>query len=128
MATADEEAGGHLGAGWLAKNRPELFEGVGVILNEGGSGAILGTEEVGAAAGGGMISFDVEVTQKVPWWFRLVATDEPGHGSTPRATNAVTRLVPRPGEDRRLRVRAAHRAGRRRVLQGDRARRRRAMA
>jgi len=93
MATADEEAGGHFGAGWLAKNRPELFEGVGVILNEGGSGAILGTEEVGAAAGGGMISFDVEVTQKVPWWFRLVATDEPGHGSTPRATNAVTRLV-----------------------------------
>ena len=93
MATADEEAGGHFGAGWLATNRPELFEGVGVILNEGGSGAILGTEEVGGASGGGMISFEVEVTQKVPWWFRLVATDEPGHGSTPRVTNAVTRLV-----------------------------------
>ena len=93
MATADEEAGGHFGAGWLARNRPELFEGVGVILNEGGSGVILGTEKVGSAAGGGRISFQVEVTQKIPWWFRLVATDEPGHGSMPRATNAVTRLV-----------------------------------
>lgn len=93
MATADEEAGGHFGAGWLAKNRPELFEGVGIILNEGGSGAILGSEEAEDAAGGGMISFEVEVTQKVPWWFRLVATDEPGHGSMPRATNSVTRLV-----------------------------------
>ncbi len=93
MATADEEAGGHFGAGWLAKNKPELFAGVGIILNEGGSGAILGTEEVDDAAGGGMISFEVEVTQKVPWWFRLVATDEPGHGSTPRVTNSVTRLV-----------------------------------
>jgi acetylornithine deacetylase/succinyl-diaminopimelate desuccinylase-like protein len=93
MATADEEAGGLFGAGWLAENRPELFEGVGVILNEGGSGTILGSEDAGSPAGGGTISFEVEVTQKVPWWFRLVATDEPGHGSMPRATNAVTRLV-----------------------------------
>jgi len=92
MATADEEAGGHFGAGWLAKNRPELFEGVGVILNEGGGGVILGTAEAGTAAAGA-ISFEVEVTQKVPWWFRLVATDEPGHGSMPRVTNAVTRIV-----------------------------------
>ncbi len=88
MATADEEAGGFFGAGWLAENRRELFEGVGVILNEGGSGTILGGDETG-----GHINFEVEVTQKVPWWFRLVATDEPGHGSMPRRTNAVTRLV-----------------------------------
>jgi acetylornithine deacetylase/succinyl-diaminopimelate desuccinylase-like protein len=92
MATADEEAGGHFGAGWLAKNKPELFEGVGVILNEGGGGTILGTAEAGTPAAGA-INFEVEVTQKVPWWFRLVATDEPGHGSMPRATNAVTRIV-----------------------------------
>jgi len=92
MATADEEAGGNFGAGWLAKNRPELFDGVGVILNEGGSGTILGSKET-SPAGGGTISFEVEVTQKVPWWFRLVATDKPGHGSLPRTTNALTRLI-----------------------------------
>ena len=27
MATADEEAGGYFGAGWLVENRPELFQG-----------------------------------------------------------------------------------------------------
>ncbi|MGB1658586.1 MAG: M20/M25/M40 family metallo-hydrolase, partial [Longimicrobiales bacterium] len=39
MATADEEAGGFFGAGWLVKNRPELFENVGFLLNEGGGGS-----------------------------------------------------------------------------------------
>jgi len=89
MATADEEAGGSMGAGWLAKNRPELFRNVGVILNEGGSGKILGKGE----GGQDVVSFEVEVTQKVPWWFRLVATDEPSHGSTPHVTSAVKRIV-----------------------------------
>ena len=35
MATADEEAGGFFGVGWLVKNRPELFKGVGYVINEG---------------------------------------------------------------------------------------------
>lgn len=83
MATADEEAGGFFGAGWLAENRPELFEGVGLLLNEGGGGQIRD----------GKLSFGVEVTQKVPLWIRLVATGEHGHGSTPHAQSAVTRLV-----------------------------------
>lgn len=87
MATADEEAGGFYGAGWLVENRPDSFEGVGLILNEGGSGSITGE---GADA---RISFEVEVTQKVPLWLKLIAEDEPGHGSMPRVTNAVTRLV-----------------------------------
>lgn len=83
MATADEEAGGFFGAGWLAENRPELFEGVGLLLNEGGGGRIQD----------GKAQFGIEVTQKVPLWIRLIATGEPGHGSTPRAASAVTRLV-----------------------------------
>jgi acetylornithine deacetylase/succinyl-diaminopimelate desuccinylase-like protein len=37
--------------------------------------------------------FQVEVTQKVPFWLRLVARDNPGHGSTPRPTSSVGRLV-----------------------------------
>jgi acetylornithine deacetylase/succinyl-diaminopimelate desuccinylase-like protein len=87
MATADEEAGGFFGAGWLVENRPESFEGVGLILNEGGSGAITGEGD------DAKISFEIEVTQKVPLWLKLIAEDEPGHGSMPRVTNAVTRLV-----------------------------------
>jgi len=95
MATADEEAGGFFGAGWLAENRPELFEGVGMILNEGGGGSVLGEEpaDVTDIAADTTIAFDVEVTQKVPWWLLVTAVDEPGHGSRPRVTSSVTRLV-----------------------------------
>ncbi len=95
MATADEEAGGFFGAGWLAENRPELFDGVGLILNEGGGGTVLGDEAVNTAdiPADTTLAFEVEVTQKVPWWLEITAVDEPGHGSRPRVTSAVTRLV-----------------------------------
>ena len=75
MATADEEAGGFYGAGWLLENRPEIFEGVGYLVNEGGSAMLL--DDIPA--------FNIEVTQKVPLWLRLTATDIPGHGSAPRS-------------------------------------------
>ncbi len=83
MATADEEAGGFFGAGWLVENRPDVFENVGYVLNEGGDGTVSGDR----------IEFGIEVTQKVPVWLRLVATGTPGHGSMPRAESAVTKLV-----------------------------------
>lgn len=83
VATADEEAGGFFGAGWLVDNHPEIFAGAGLLLNEGGSGEQTEKE----------ILFSVEVTQKVPVWLRLTAVDTPGHGSMPNATSSVTRIV-----------------------------------
>jgi acetylornithine deacetylase/succinyl-diaminopimelate desuccinylase-like protein len=83
VATADEEAGGAYGAGWLIEHHPEIFAGVGYLLNEGGSGTRLGDDVV----------FSVEVTQKVPLWLKLTARGQPGHGSTPQAATAVTRLL-----------------------------------
>ncbi len=83
MATADEEAGGFFGAGWLVEQRPELFEDVGYVLNEGGSGRVFG--ETTAVM--------VEVTQKVPLWLELTALGRPGHGSAPLVETSVTRLV-----------------------------------
>jgi len=83
MATADEEAGGMFGAGWLVEERPEIFENVGFLLNEGGGGTQVGDE----------IEFGVEVTQKVPYWLHLTTVGEPGHGSRPRTSSAVTELV-----------------------------------
>ena len=83
LATADEEAGGMYGVGWLIDNHPEIFEGVGFLLNEGGGGS----------RDGESIVFGVEVTQKVPVWLRLNAVDIPGHGSSPRPTSSVTRIV-----------------------------------
>ena len=83
MASADEEAGGAFGAGWLVQNRPELFTNVGVLLNEGGDGHDIDGKQL----------FRIEVTQKVPVWLRILATDVSGHGSTPRATSSVGRIV-----------------------------------
>ena len=83
LATADEEAGGLYGVGWLIENRPEIFEDIGILLNEGGGGSRVGQNVV----------FSVEVTQKVPVWLRLYAVDRPGHGSSPRTTSSVTRIV-----------------------------------
>ena len=83
LATADEEAGGAYGAGWMVENHPEVFADAGLLINEGGSGY----------QANGKIIFGVEVTQKVPVWLRLTAIDTPGHGSSPRPTSSVTRIV-----------------------------------
>ncbi|MDX1494704.1 MAG: M20/M25/M40 family metallo-hydrolase [Longimicrobiales bacterium] len=83
MATADEEAGGFFGAGWLVENRPELFRDIGFLLNEGGGGTDVD----------GTVNFGLEVTQKVPYWLRLTATGEPGHGSRPLVTYASLELI-----------------------------------
>ena len=59
LATADEEAGGMFGVGWLIENRPEIFEDIGILLNEGGGGSRVGQSVV----------FSVEVTQKCQYGF-----------------------------------------------------------
>ena len=83
IGAADEESGGNFGVGWLVKNHPEIFEGAGLLLNEGGSGY----------KSNDSIVFSVEITQKVPVWLRLTAIDTPGHGSSPRSTSSVSRVV-----------------------------------
>ena len=83
IAAADEESGGEYGMGWLIENRPEVFEGAELLLNEGGSGF---RSDDG-------IGFSIEVTQKIPVWLRLNSVDQPGHGSSPRSTSSVSRIV-----------------------------------
>ena len=83
IGAADEESGGNFGVGWLVDNHPEIFEGAGLLLNEGGSGY----------KANDTIVFSVEITQKVPVWLRLTAIDTPGHGSSPRSTSSVSRIV-----------------------------------
>jgi acetylornithine deacetylase/succinyl-diaminopimelate desuccinylase-like protein len=83
MATADEEAGGFYGAGWLVEERPELFADIGFLLNEGGGGGIVD----------GKVQFGVEVTQKVPYWLRLKSVGTPGHGSRPQVSYASLEMI-----------------------------------
>ena len=83
MATADEEAGAAFGAGWVMDHHPEAFAGAGFVLNEGGGGSV----------DQGRQQFGIEVTQKVPFWFKLTATGTPRHGSEPQVASAVNRLI-----------------------------------
>ena len=83
MATADEEAGAAFGAGWVMTHHPEAFAGAGFVLNEGGGGDVDQGRE----------RFGIEVTQKVPYWFKLTATGTPRHGSEPQVASAVNRIV-----------------------------------
>jgi acetylornithine deacetylase/succinyl-diaminopimelate desuccinylase-like protein len=83
LATADEEAGGTYGAGWVAQHHPEAFRGATMLLNEGGTGSVDGDRK----------QFAIEVTQKTPLWLKLTVTGPAGHGSTPPPASAVNRLI-----------------------------------
>ena len=85
LGTADEEAGGALGAGYLVERHPELFKEVGLVLNEGGG--------IRVGADGRARVYNVSVAEKTPLWLKLTAAGAPGHGSTPGNNMAVHRLV-----------------------------------
>ncbi len=83
MAAADEEVGGHDGAGWVAHNRPELIQAE-YALNEGGGVAF----EIN-----GRRYYTVQTAEKGAARFRLRATGKPGHGSMPHDENAILKLA-----------------------------------
>jgi acetylornithine deacetylase/succinyl-diaminopimelate desuccinylase-like protein len=83
VATADEEAGGKFGAGFLAREHPEIFKGAGYLLNEGGGGGIASGRSI----------FTIGVTEKLPFWLRLTVTGKPGHGSSPQVETSVSKLL-----------------------------------
>ncbi|EFQ84054.1 peptidase dimerization domain protein [Aeromicrobium marinum DSM 15272] len=82
--TADEEAGGVLGAHWMVEHRPDLFEGC--------------TEAVGEVGGfstevGGQRLYLIETGEKGIAWLRLTARGTAGHGSMQAPDNALTHLA-----------------------------------
>lgn len=85
LGTADEEAGGALGAGYLVDKHPELFKDVGLVLNEGGG---IRVDNDGRA-----LVYNVSVAEKTPLWLKLTASGTPGHGSTPSNNMAVHKLI-----------------------------------
>jgi len=85
LGTADEEAGGALGVGYLVEKHFELFKNVGLVLNEGGS--------IRLGVDGKASFYRVGVAEKTPLWLRLTARGTPGHGSTPGSNMAVHKLV-----------------------------------
>jgi acetylornithine deacetylase/succinyl-diaminopimelate desuccinylase-like protein len=85
MAAADEEVGGHAGAGWLVQNRPDLIEAEYALNEGGGSGFELN----------GQTYYSVQTAEKGTARFRLCARGRPGHGSQPHEDNAIFKLASR---------------------------------
>ncbi len=85
LATADEEAGGRVGAGWFAENHAELLGNAEYLFNEGGSNQV--------DSNGRVISIGVGPSEKTPAWLRLTATGLAGHASIPNPASSVNRLI-----------------------------------
>jgi acetylornithine deacetylase/succinyl-diaminopimelate desuccinylase-like protein len=82
--TADEEAGGTWGAGWLVDHHPDLFEGVTEAVGEvGGFSITLGRQRL----------YLLQAAEKGMAWMRLTARGTAGHGSMIQPDNAVTELA-----------------------------------
>ena len=85
LATCDEEIGGVLGAGDVAKNHRDALLNAEFVLNEGG--------HTTADTKGNPLYQGVLVAEKAPFWLEVTARGTPGHGSMPREDSAPNRLI-----------------------------------
>ncbi|MBA3514872.1 MAG: M20/M25/M40 family metallo-hydrolase [Pyrinomonadaceae bacterium] len=83
LATADEEVKDE-GSLWMIANKADLFKNAEYLLTEGGDSLL---------AEGKVKFVGIDVAEKAPFWLRLKATGQPGHGSRPIADSAPNRLV-----------------------------------
>ena len=91
-STADEEAGGLAGAGWLALEHPEHLQAAAAINEAGGVSVWLGERRL----------YPIQVAEKGYAVYRITIRGTAGHGSMPRPDNAavlaaeaITRLAKR---------------------------------
>jgi acetylornithine deacetylase/succinyl-diaminopimelate desuccinylase-like protein len=82
---ADEEDSGHLGAGHLVHERPELLAGVAHAVGEGG-GRLHRLPDASHL-------YPVACGERGTAWIELTARGSAGHGSRPRNDNAVSILA-----------------------------------
>src|SRR5256714_12595861 len=85
LATADEEIGGGVGAGWFVEHHGDLVQDAEFLLNEGGT--------IRTDASGQIEYYGVGTTEKSPFWLNVTVHGTSGHGSRPTPDNPVHRLV-----------------------------------
>jgi len=123
-ATADEEAGGFAGAGWLVDHRPEWLQAAGALTEAGGVSLELA----------GRRFYPIQVAEKGFAVYRIMVRGAWGHGSMPRPDNAlvlaaeVVRRLAEPGPIRLTPVMARFFDGAAAALPADAARLTRAIA
>ena len=82
-ATADEEIDSDVGAEWLVKHHPDLVRAEYGLSESGGHTQYLE----------GTRFYPIQTAEKGTCWLRIRAKGRPGHGSVPRADNAVLQLA-----------------------------------
>jgi len=82
-STADEEAGGLAGAGYLATQRPETVTAAAAISEAGGVSIWLGDRRI----------YPIQVAEKGYAVYRITISGMPGHASMPRPDNPVLRAA-----------------------------------
>jgi acetylornithine deacetylase/succinyl-diaminopimelate desuccinylase-like protein len=83
--TADEEAGGNLGAHWLVENHPETVEGCEQAIGEVGGFSLTIRDDLRL--------YLIQTAEKGLAWLNLIADGRAGHGSFRNDDNAVTSLA-----------------------------------
>jgi acetylornithine deacetylase/succinyl-diaminopimelate desuccinylase-like protein len=77
--TADEEAGGHAGIGWIVDQRPEWLRAAGALTEAGGVSVDLAGRRL----------YPIQVAEKGFAVYRVMVHGTAGHGSMPSPDNAV---------------------------------------
>jgi acetylornithine deacetylase/succinyl-diaminopimelate desuccinylase-like protein len=83
MANADEEAGGHLGAGWMVKQHPSLIHAEYAINEGGGFGSEIHGKHI----------YTIQTAEKGTARFSLRAHGRPGHASIPQRETSILKLA-----------------------------------
>lgn len=81
---ADEEAAGIMGAKWVVRERPELFEGMTEALSEVGGWSV---------PVGGRRLYPIAVAEKGVAWAKVTAHGTAAHASRPTPDNAVAAVA-----------------------------------
>jgi acetylornithine deacetylase/succinyl-diaminopimelate desuccinylase-like protein len=83
LATADEEAGGESGMGWMLKNHADKLDAA-FALNEGGRIVL---------RSGRPLYIGIQISEKVAINIRLIAHGTSGHAAVPRLDNPIFALA-----------------------------------
>ena len=82
-STADEEAGGHQGAGWIVEHRPDWLRAAGALNECGGVSVTVAGRRL----------YPIQVAEKGFSIYRITVRGTWGHGSMPRDDNAAVRAA-----------------------------------
>jgi acetylornithine deacetylase/succinyl-diaminopimelate desuccinylase-like protein len=83
VSTADEEAGGYEGAGWIVRHRPQWLRAAGALNECGGVSVTFGDRRF----------YPIGIAEKGFATFRITVRGTWGHGSMPRTDNAAVRAA-----------------------------------